>query len=231
MKPRNREINIFNMSLLDVLCGALGAFCFLMLALFPYYAKNAGSTTQNPQDTQKLKQELEEARRELEETKAKKQAPSESADKLNKENEDLKRQLAEARKAAAAKSGGIPTFLLIRVTYKPDASLRFDLEPPANLPPLELSGFREIVQGFQLQPGVKFATVGQGPNNFSILVPNAVPGTYRFLAAGDKTTMEFGGGVFFGEGALSFRRVTTRPGPLALLATIEVQGNGKVALR
>ena len=39
MRPRNREVNIFNMSLLDILCGALGAFCFLMLALFPYQAK------------------------------------------------------------------------------------------------------------------------------------------------------------------------------------------------
>jgi hypothetical protein len=32
MKRRNREVNIFNMSLLDILCGTLGAFCFLMLA-------------------------------------------------------------------------------------------------------------------------------------------------------------------------------------------------------
>ncbi len=39
MRPRNREINIFNMSLLDILCGALGAFCFMMLTLFPYYTK------------------------------------------------------------------------------------------------------------------------------------------------------------------------------------------------
>lgn len=37
MKARNREINIFNMSLLDILCGALGAFCFMMLSLLPYY--------------------------------------------------------------------------------------------------------------------------------------------------------------------------------------------------
>src|SRR5437016_12130899 len=37
MKRRNREINIFNMSLLDILSGALGAFCFMMLVLFPYY--------------------------------------------------------------------------------------------------------------------------------------------------------------------------------------------------
>ncbi len=42
MKPRNREINIFNMSLLDVLCGALGAFCFLMLVLFPFYSQDKG---------------------------------------------------------------------------------------------------------------------------------------------------------------------------------------------
>ena len=36
MKRQNREVNIFNMSLLDILCGALGAFCFLMLALLPH---------------------------------------------------------------------------------------------------------------------------------------------------------------------------------------------------
>lgn len=39
MKKQNREVNIFNMSLLDILCGALGAFCFMMLALFPSYIK------------------------------------------------------------------------------------------------------------------------------------------------------------------------------------------------
>jgi len=44
MKPRNREINIFNMSLLDVLCGALGAFCFMMLVLFPSYRQNPQKT-------------------------------------------------------------------------------------------------------------------------------------------------------------------------------------------
>ncbi|MDB6148519.1 MAG: hypothetical protein JWO45_2183, partial [Spartobacteria bacterium] len=37
MRARAREINIFNMSLLDILCGALGAFCFMMLVLLPYY--------------------------------------------------------------------------------------------------------------------------------------------------------------------------------------------------
>lgn len=65
MKPRNREINIFNMSLLDILCGALGAFCFLMLALFPYYAKGSGATAQSAENVAKLQQELDQARAEL----------------------------------------------------------------------------------------------------------------------------------------------------------------------
>ena len=44
MKPRNREVSIFNMSVLDLLTGALGAFCFLTLALFPYYFKATGAS-------------------------------------------------------------------------------------------------------------------------------------------------------------------------------------------
>jgi len=42
MRARNREVNIFNMSLFDILCGALGAFCFMMLTLFPHYGKRGG---------------------------------------------------------------------------------------------------------------------------------------------------------------------------------------------
>jgi hypothetical protein len=39
VKHASREINIFNMSLVDILTGALGAFCFMMLALMPYLGK------------------------------------------------------------------------------------------------------------------------------------------------------------------------------------------------
>jgi hypothetical protein len=110
VKPRNREINIFNMSLLDVLCGALGAFCFLMLALFPYYAKGSGA--QNQEDTAKLKQELEQARKELEQAKSKDPKPADSSEHLAKENQELKKQLADARqqmeKSAVQKSGTKP---------------------------------------------------------------------------------------------------------------------------
>ena len=61
MKSRNREINIFNMSLLDILCGALGAFCFMMIVLLPYYKPD------NPED-QKKQKEMEETMKKLEAT-------------------------------------------------------------------------------------------------------------------------------------------------------------------
>lgn len=66
MKPRNREINIFNMSLLDILCGALGAFCFMMLALFPYYkpahlSAEDRQSYQNAQQTENKLKQLEDA--------------------------------------------------------------------------------------------------------------------------------------------------------------------------
>src|SRR5713101_1985444 len=50
MKPRNREINIFNMSLLDILCGALGAFCFRMIVLLPYYSSKPTKAPDVPKD-------------------------------------------------------------------------------------------------------------------------------------------------------------------------------------
>ncbi len=44
MKPRKRDMEIFNMSVLDLLTGALGAFCFLTLSLFPYYYLSHGAS-------------------------------------------------------------------------------------------------------------------------------------------------------------------------------------------
>ncbi len=64
MRARRREINIFNMSLLDILCGALGAFCFMMLVALPYY-KPAGTAP----DLRKAQAETEKLMRDLEQMK------------------------------------------------------------------------------------------------------------------------------------------------------------------
>jgi hypothetical protein len=82
MKRRNREVNIFNMSLLDILCGTLGAFCFLMLALLPDHLKAKQLQEQLDRMStpggvnaearaKKAEQDAEEARRRAEEAEQK----------------------------------------------------------------------------------------------------------------------------------------------------------------
>jgi len=39
VRRRNREINIFNLSMLDVIAGAMAAFLIIMIVLMPYYRK------------------------------------------------------------------------------------------------------------------------------------------------------------------------------------------------
>jgi hypothetical protein len=41
VKPRDRSINIFSLSMLDVISGALGAFLIIMVVLMPYYNKES----------------------------------------------------------------------------------------------------------------------------------------------------------------------------------------------
>ena len=67
MRARRREINIFNMSLLDILCGALGAFCFMMIVALPYYIPpgKARDLRKSQEETDKLMRDLEKMKERL----------------------------------------------------------------------------------------------------------------------------------------------------------------------
>src|SRR5256714_10528468 len=62
MRARPREVNIFNMSLLDILCGALGAFCFMMLVALPYYVVGSPDRARSQQRTQEMLKDIEKLR-------------------------------------------------------------------------------------------------------------------------------------------------------------------------
>jgi hypothetical protein len=62
MRARPREVNIFNMSLLDILCGALGAFCFMMLVALPYYVVGSPDRAQTQKATEDLLKDVEKLR-------------------------------------------------------------------------------------------------------------------------------------------------------------------------
>lgn len=74
-KPR-RDIEIFNMSLLDILCGALGAFCFLTLTLFPFYGRVEGAAFE---EQKKLRTETQAIEKQIAELEAAGQDPAQLA--------------------------------------------------------------------------------------------------------------------------------------------------------
>lgn len=61
MKKKNREINIFNLSMLDMISGAMGAFLIIMIILLPYYNKDTVSVVDKLEQVEKeLKSEKKE---------------------------------------------------------------------------------------------------------------------------------------------------------------------------
>ena len=61
MKSRNRDINIFNMSALDLFASALGAFILIAVVLFPYFP----NTGDSPERVATIKKELAKAQKDL----------------------------------------------------------------------------------------------------------------------------------------------------------------------
>ena len=62
LRARNREINIFSMSALDLFAAALGAFILIAIALFPYFL-NTGMGLAEPQREAEAENEAEEPSR------------------------------------------------------------------------------------------------------------------------------------------------------------------------
>lgn len=87
MRRRNRDINIFSISALDLFASAMGVFVLLTIILFPYYMKQHTVV----QQMQRLKQELQTAQQKL------RQAEGDAGGAET----DIKRARAEARRARA----------------------------------------------------------------------------------------------------------------------------------
>jgi len=114
MRAKNREINIFNMSLLDILTGMLGAFLFLMLGLLPYYAKVSKNKDVNPEELRQLKEENKNLRDQTELQK--------------KQIADLQKQLDDLQKIVKQAAGGPMTADQIQQLMNQMTQLRQQLQ-------------------------------------------------------------------------------------------------------
>ncbi len=113
MKVRPREINIFNMSLIDILCGALGAFCFMMIVSLPYYKPpGSGGLREQQQATNDLFKDIdrlqndnlsdptkvEELKKKLQELEAQVKQLQGQVNSYATENEELKKNNDDLQK-------------------------------------------------------------------------------------------------------------------------------------
>ena len=108
MKPRNREINIFNISMLDVISGALGAFLIIMIVLFPYYKKES---IDYQRDIQELKQQVQAVRQQFQMAEQRAQNAEQEASEAQAEAEQ-NRQRARIAEQKLAK-----TFLVVYIRW------------------------------------------------------------------------------------------------------------------
>lgn len=89
MKRRNRELNIFSMSALDLFASALGAFILITIVLLPFFP-NLDMSGQEKAELEQAKAELEQAKAKLEQEKAK--APK-TKSQLEKRVEALQQEI------------------------------------------------------------------------------------------------------------------------------------------
>lgn len=95
MKTRNREINIFSMSALDLFASALGAFILIAIILLPFFPNlNANIDSEKlKRENEKLKAENEQLEKRVEALQRSSQSPTSENEKLKRENAKLQREI------------------------------------------------------------------------------------------------------------------------------------------
>ena len=254
MKPRNREINIFNLSMLDVISGALGAFLIIMIVLFPYYNKEVIDYQQENEElrdriqalTEQLEaaQEAVQAARERAETA---EAAEEALQAARSEAQQTQRQLeaaqqrAEAAEAEAqrnqqraetAEQQLAKTFLVVYIRW--DAA-----NQDIDLHVVDPSG-AEFYYGQKTisdRPGELSEDSQVGPGNELWELHSAPPGVYHVYAKlfdrrDSSENPVIKGRVIYRDGSSDLSTVRlTRDKEKKKMAEIEVKESGDVVVR
>lgn len=230
MKPRNREINIFNLSMLDVISGAMGAFLIIMVILLPYYKK----------ETVDYERELKQSR----ESEAMARVAAQTAESAQRVAEAATRNAEEAtraaqadanenrQRAAAAAQQLAKTFLLVHIQW----GTKFQ---DIDLHVVDPSG-TEFSYEHKTYPGRSGALSVDsqlGPGNEVWSNSSAAPGEYRIYANlynthGVSDTPTVIGSVIHRDGSTALPP-TQLPGlrQKNLVATVTVSAGGQVSVR
>lgn len=230
MRRRNRDINIFNLSMLDVICGAMGAFLIIMIILLPYYKKES---IDYQKELNQARSAEDAARQAAQTAQAAQRAAEES---LRATEKSMRTAQAEAQqngqRADAATQQLAKTFLLVHIQW----DTKFQ---DVDLHVLDPSG-AEFSYEHKTYPGRsgELSVDSQfGPGNEVWSNPSAAVGDYRVYANlydlhGVHDTPTVTGSVIHRDGssALPPTRLLVKQQKY-LVATVSVGTDGRVSIR
>lgn len=230
MRRRNRDINIFNLSMLDVISGAMGAFLIIMVILLPYYKKES---IDYQKELKQSRAAEDTARQAAQTAQAAQRAVEES---LSAAEKSMRAAQAEAdqnrHRADAATQQLAKTFLLVHIQW--DTKYQ-----DVDLHVVDPSG-TEFSYEHKTYPGKsgELSVDSQfGPGNEVWSNPSAAAGDYRVFANlynhhGVNDTPTITGSVIHRDGssALPPARLSVKQKKY-LVATVTVSADGRVSIR
>lgn len=247
MLRRNRDINIFSMSALDLFASALGAFILLTLILMPYYLKTDKDLMADLQQCREALAESEAARQALQTELQANQQAAQRAQEALEESQQALAQCQQQQEASQQAQEALAqcqqqhdqclkqlaqTFLAVVIQWE---TARHDVDLHVVDPTgAEFYFQRKRISG---RPGELSADTTQGPGVEIWEVVNAPPGTYkvyyRFYAKkGNPQAATVKGAVYYRGGHHRLSPVTLNAeGEKPLVATLEVNENGDIDIR
>lgn len=229
MQRRNREINIFNLSMLDVISGAMGAFLIVMVILLPYYKKES---IDYQQEITHARAAEAAAQRTVQEAKAAQRAAEEKSQAIEKSLQSAQAEANQNRQRADAATQQLAkTFLLVHIQW--DTKLQ-----DVDLHVIDPTGteFSYQHRTYPGRPGALSVDSQFGPGNEVWSNPSAMVGEYRVYANlynhnGVNETPTVTGSVIHRDGstALPPTRLSARQQKF-LVAKVTVGSDGRVSI-
>jgi hypothetical protein len=214
MRRPDRSINIFSISMLDVISGALGAFLIVMVILMPYYNR-----------------ESIDYQREIQELQEQKAAAEQEAEAAEQRASAAEQAASEAeQRAEAAESLLNRTFLLVLISWSSIDDVDLYLRDPGGA--LFFYGNPRI----DGRPGELSEDVERGPGNEVWQVETAETGEYHVCAhlfrSRTRRPVQVRGNVYHLNGRSPMQTVTLSLGDqVKPMAIVSVDQDGNVTLR
>lgn len=215
MRRRNREINVFNLSMLDVILGAMAAFLIIMVVLLPYYKREH---VEYQAENATLRSALAEAEATAEAAAGRASAAEEEARRERGRADGLANRLAK-------------TFLVIYIRWGTLDDVDLHMVDPSGA---EFYWERRTIAG---RPGELSEDNLIGPGAEVWEVREAPPGEYRasarlFEIKDTRKPVHVKGRVFYRDGSSTLREVALyRKGQREELAVIRIEADGTASVR